>query len=281
MWFFEAMKPVVAPEDQAATVQFGAELQRLREMAGLSQRGLGKAVGISGQQVGAVERATRNPSRELAESADRVLGANGSLLALWPRARRTPHRWLEDYVELEAKAHSIRVFHCQIVPGLLQTADYAGQILRATWPPHTEAQIDAHVETRMRRQEIFERAVPPMVSVVLDEAALMRGAGDSAVMKQQVERLMLMAQRPFVSIQVLPMSAGPHAATEGSFIVLDLTQTESVVYVEPVGPGQLLTDVEIVGNSGRRFGSLQGQAMSPAESLVYLESLHGGGRDGP
>ena len=274
------MESSVSPEDLAATLQFGAELQRLREMAGLSQRALGRAIGISGQQLGAVERAKRNPSKSLAESADRHLGANGSLLALWPKGRRTPHRWLEDYVELEAKAQALQIFHCQIVPGLFQTADYARQILKATWPPHTEAQVEAHVRGRMRRQEVFERDTPPIVSVVLDEAALLRGAGDEKIMHDQVSHLIKMAGKPFVEFQILPLAAGLHAGTEGSFIVLEMTQTESVVYVEPPGHGQLLTDAEVVANCGRRFGSLRGQAMSPAETLAYLQELQGGDGDG-
>lgn len=256
----------------AAAVQFGAELQRLREMSGLSQRALGRAVGTSGQQIGAVERAKRNPSKALAEQSDQVLNANGTLLALWPRGRRTAPRWLDDYVELEAKAQSLHVFQCQIVPGLLQTPDYARAVLAASWPPHTEDQIAGHIDGRMKRQELLKRAAPPTVSVVMDEAALSRGTASPEMMSDQVKHLIALAKRPFVEFQVLAFSAGQHAATEGSFIVLDMTQTEHVVYVELPGHGRLLTDVEIVGNCVRRYGSLRGQAMSPAETLTFLES---------
>ncbi len=222
-----------------------------------------------------MERAKRNASKQLAESADRVLNANGSLQALWPKGRRTRHRWFEDYVELEAKAQSIHIFQCQIVPGLLQTYDYARALLGAAWPPHDEAETTTLLDDRMKRQDLFERVPTPMVSVIVDEAALRRGA-DLNVMSGQLAHLVEMASRPYIELQVLPFTSGLHAGTEGSFIVLEMTQTESVVYVEPPAHGQVIPDQTIVTSCIRRFGSLRTRALPPGESIAFIKSLQGG-----
>lgn len=274
------MRSSVAEEDDAAAAQFGAELQRLRELAGLSQRALGRAIGTSGQQVGAVERAKRSPSKALAEAADRVLEANGGLLALWPKARRTTHRWLEDYVELEGKAQALLIFQNQIVPGLFQTADYARSLLGAAWPPHSPDRVEVLLEGRLKRQELLSRKPEPVISVVLDEAALRRGPMQRDIMREQLKHLVELAGRPNIELNLLPFTAGFHPGTEGSYIVLEMSQTESVVYMEQPARGQVITELEVVASCIRRFGSLRARSLSLGESTAFVEALIEGENDG-
>src|SRR5699024_96641 len=155
-------------------VRFGSELQRLRQTADLSQRELAKATLISHQMLGAVERAERTPRKSFAAKADEVLGARGGLLRLWPGNQDGYPRGFKEYVELEQEAISIQDFQAQVVPGLLQTREYASAVLRAGWPPSENEELERLLEMRVARQRILHRERPPLMWVVVDEGVLRR-----------------------------------------------------------------------------------------------------------
>nr|WP_179809272.1 helix-turn-helix transcriptional regulator [Nocardiopsis sinuspersici] len=259
--------------DEAAAAQFASELTRLRSAADLSQRELGRRTGTSGQQVGAIERGQRNPSRQFAELADKALNANSALLNLWPQGRSAPHRWLQEYVDLEAKALAICQFQAQVVPALLQTESYARSTLEAACPPSPPQRVNDLLKTRMERQLLLNRATPPMVQYVVDENAFRRPIGGPEAMQEQLEQVIERAGSPFISLQVLPYDRGAHAGLEGTFTLLGMTPVEYVVYGETAGRGQIFTDVDVVSATTHRFGALRALALSPAESLEFVRSL--------
>jgi hypothetical protein len=143
--------------------------------------------------------------------------------------------WFSLYVELEAAAKTIRKYEAELVPGLLQTRDVATAIYRAAQPDADDAEIERRVAVRMERQTIFDRAEAPRLHAVLNEAVLLRKVGGSGVMRAQLAKLREFAERPEITIDVLPFRAGAHAAMNGSFALLDFAnpnEDPSVAYVE-------------------------------------------------
>lgn len=145
--------------------------------------------------------------------------------------------WFSLYLGVEPLVGRFRTYQGELVPGLLQSPEYAEAVYRARNPDAATTEIDKRVALRMERQGILARATPapPTLHVILNEAVLRRTVGGSATMRDQIDRLRTAAQRDTITIDVLPMSAGAHAAMETSFSILDFpdrTQDPSVVYIE-------------------------------------------------
>jgi transcriptional regulator with XRE-family HTH domain len=261
------------PAEHAAISQFGTELRRLRELSDMSQKDLGDQTGTSKQQVGAVERGIRKPSKKFAELADRALDAHGGLLNMWPGAKRAQPWWLDKFVELEAKAQVISDFQPQAISGLLQTENYARALINAAFPPLQAEDAEERLAGRLERQQVLLRNDPPLALFIVDEAVLRRPVGGEGVMKEQREALLDKAQLPHVQLQVLPFSRGAHGAMNGSLILLNMTHSESLVYAEAPGTGQVITDAQLVATCQLRFGSLRSLALSPSESLDFIASM--------
>ncbi|MGW5877743.1 helix-turn-helix domain-containing protein [Nocardiopsis terrae] len=255
---------------KAALVQFGNELQRLRQVADLSQRELAKATLISHQMLGAVERAERAPRKSFAEKADEVLGARGALLRLWPGGQEGYPHGFKEYVDLEREARAIHDFQTQVVPGFFQTRDYARAVLSASWPPSEDGEVERFLDTRVARREMLEREQPPLMWSVLDESVLRRPMGPREVMIAQLGYLLELAARPRIRLQVLPFAKGVHTALDGAFTVLDMGGGERLAYAEIPGSGRVTADVDEVEQCTLRFGVLRSMSLSPDESVDFI-----------
>ena len=160
------MVPLVRELDPSAgPLQFfGAELRRARAAAGLSQDQLGQRLGYSGAQVGKVEMGERAPSQDFAQGCDQAFPEAGGLFGrIYQLARRWDGgypSWFAEWVESERRATSLRWWEPLLIPGLLQTADYARAILAAD-PETTEDQLEELVAARLERQAILDKATPP------------------------------------------------------------------------------------------------------------------------
>jgi hypothetical protein len=142
--------------------------------------------------------------------------------------------WFEADVGLEEAAIGIRAYEIQFIPGLLQTGDYARAVTLLGHPSAHAADIDRRVSLRMARQEVLTRRTPSYLWTVIDEAALRRPAGRPGVMRQQLKYLLEAAERPNVTVQVIPFQAGGHAAAGGPFSILRFAEPDlpDVVYLE-------------------------------------------------
>jgi transcriptional regulator with XRE-family HTH domain len=143
--------------------------------------------------------------------------------------------WFSLFIELEPAAAAIRAYEAEFVPGLLQTREYARAIYRAFQPDATDDEIERRVAVRMERQTIFGRPQSPALHAVLNEAVLLRTVGGDEVMGAQLAKLREAAQRPEITIDVLPLRAGAHAAMNGAFTILDFPNPDddpSMAYVE-------------------------------------------------
>jgi hypothetical protein len=265
---------LVAPRelDPSASVlaYFGSELKRLRTRAGFSQDRLGEIIDHQEGLVGMVEAASRTPSRDFAERCDGALGAEGSLIRLWPLVSRSGlPSWFRGYAELEAKAVEIRSYQAQVVPGLLQTESYARAVLRPARPGN----LDQLTAARMERQQILSRPQPPWLWVLLDEAALRRPIGGTEVMCTQLAGLLSFRDSAKVVIQVLPYSAGAHSGLNGSLNLLSFDEGPDVAYSEDYAGGQIRTDPAEVRQCSMRYDLMRAAALSPDDSAELIAQV--------
>jgi transcriptional regulator with XRE-family HTH domain len=141
--------------------------------------------------------------------------------------------WLEAYVGLEAAASVLRTYEVQLVPGLLQTEEYARALIRQG-SAASEEEIARRGELRVSRQEILRRPDAPQLWAVIDEGALRRPVGSTEVVRGQLKHLIEVTDHPAVTLQVLPFQAGAHAAMGGPFTILRFAEPDlaDVVYIE-------------------------------------------------
>jgi len=246
---------------------FGAELRRARVSAGMSQEQLGRALNFSGDLVGKVETSERAPSLEFAAGCDGVFGhLDGLFTRLIGLARRWdgPHpQWFRDWVQAEREATSLRWWEPMLVPGLLQTPDYASALFRA-WQSGgtTDKEIEELVGARLERQGVLDQARPPELWVLIDEAVLHRRIGSDKVMHDQLLQLADASCRPSITVQVVPAEAGPHAGLLGAFIIAGFDDgAPSMLYAETVAEGQILEASRLVSKAALAFDRLRAEAL--------------------
>ncbi|WP_133740672.1 helix-turn-helix domain-containing protein [Actinorugispora endophytica] len=189
----------------------------------------------------------------------------------WARYKGVLSMALPDF---ETETSVIRTYECQVIPGLLQTAEYAEAIFRANLV-RSDEEIRERVVARLKRQEILNRVDPPAYWVILDEAALRRTVGSREVMKVQLRHLTHMAARHNINIYVLPFSAGAHPTTMGSFVIMDFPNPmdASIGYVETPTSSVYVEEEDELAELNSIFGGAQGSALSPAQSLEFITDV--------
>ena len=230
----------------AARIRLGTQLRRLREEAGISQEDAGTAIRssaskISRMELGRIPIKARDLTDLLAlygatDEAERMsmlaLSSDGSVPGWWQAYGGAVPAWVKPYLGLEQAARLIRSYDVQFVSGLLQTPEYARAVFSLPGASPGE-RAEQQLAVRMRRQEILYRADPPHLWAVIDESALRRPVGGTAVMRAQIEHLLEISQLRHVNIQVLPFRVVGHAVG-GPVILLRFAgdQLPDVVYLE-------------------------------------------------
>ena len=176
--------------------------------------------------------------------------------------------WFQDYLGLEAEASLIREYAAELVPGLLQTAEYGQAFLHAPPAPAGEEELARRIAVRMARQERLAADDPPEYWAVLNEAVIRRPVGGPDVMHEQLGRLAELAALPHVNMQVLPFSAGEHAAMEGSFSTLGFPEPgdPGVVYMDSQAGSLYLEQPAEIDHYTRMFSHLVAKALDPDQS---------------
>ncbi|GAA2109003.1 helix-turn-helix domain-containing protein [Actinomadura alba] len=258
---------------------FGAELRTHRNKANLSMAQLAAALGCSAQWIGQVELAEKPPSELFALDLDTYFETGGSFHRLWKVIKRAGRSQVllpgfPAYIELESQAVLIRSFVTQLVPGLLQTEDYARAVISA-WPD--PAPVEERVATRMEQQAILRAETPPYAWFVLDEAVLHRPFGGADVMREQLKLLAGLVTSPYVQVRILPFASMTYAGLDGKFTLLRLGDGTEILYQEGPGFSQLIEDPGTVGDCAARFDLVMGEALPRAAShqmlLRTLENL--------
>jgi hypothetical protein len=246
---------------------YGYELRRVREEAGLTLAQLGAIVFCTGSLIGQIETAAKVPQREFSERVDAAMGTDGMFSRLVGLVLRSQlPNWFQPYAEMEAKAGFISTYQCQLIYGLLQTEQYARAVLGVE---HSD-QLDDLVAARMDRQRILEREQPPVLWVVLDEAALYRMIGSREIMREQLAHVLGLFGRQWLEIQVLPFSAGQHAGMMGSFNLLRFDDAPDLHYSESYDQGHMTANPQVIKERSVGYARLQAAALSPRDSAALI-----------
>ncbi|MEU2734786.1 helix-turn-helix transcriptional regulator [Streptomyces sp. NPDC007095] len=255
---------------------FGRQMKLLREAAGLTQAELGARVGYGEALIASVEQGRRIPKPELVDAVDGVLGAGGVLAAMKGEIGKARYPgFARRYVQLEAEAVELHVYDTHIVNGLVQTEEYARAVFTMRRPLLDEETIEQRVAARLARQEIFSRKSRPLMSFVIEEAVLHRPVGGSAVLRGQLEQILLIGHNRNVEVQVMPTARADHAGLSGPFTLIETVGQRRIAYAEVASVSALLTERKAVRELEAQYGIIRAQALTPSESLAYIEKLLG------
>ncbi|MDT0399505.1 MULTISPECIES: helix-turn-helix transcriptional regulator [Streptomyces] len=266
----------------------GVQLAGFRDDAGLSQEQAARSVGFSPAKLSRIESGKgRRPPTEADVRA--LLTRYGTdeyeasvLLKLLRRAgepgwwqrydKRLMPEWFDRLVGLQEAAATIRTFEIQYVPGLLQTAAYTRAVVERGLPNVPSGEVRRRVELRMRRAELLQREDAPQIWAVIDESVLLRVLGSRAVMREQLEHLVTLAERPNVTVQIVPLdvtnaSAPAIPVTYLRFGGLDLPD---VVYLEHIRSANFLEDRDETEEYRIALDRLADEALKPRDSVDLL-----------
>ncbi|GGX06655.1 transcriptional regulator [Streptomyces malachitofuscus] len=267
------------PEDEPGTgvvTAFGRQLKLLRTRAGMERAEFGKRVGYSGETVASIEQGRRIPQPQFIEQADEVLGAGGVLTALKEEVAKAQYpSFFRDAARLESEAHELFLYAVQAVPGLLQTEEYTRALLAMRRPLLDEDTIEQRVSARLSRQETFARWPAPLVSFVIEEAVLRKPFGGRSVLRGVLENILVIGRRRNVEIQVMPNDQEDNAGVDGPFTLITPKKGEQIAYLEVQGRSILVTDRNEVRSISARYGIIRSQALTPRESLGFVEKVLG------
>ncbi|WP_327709661.1 helix-turn-helix domain-containing protein [Streptomyces sp. NBC_00464] len=252
----------------------GAELRHRREEAGLSQAELGAPLFVSGSFIGQLESGVRRMQMDQAEKFDEVLGADGFFVrncAALKKSKYPDH--FAEAAEAEARAITIKEYAPQLIPGLLQSETYARAVFREYQPTAVASAIDDLVAARLERAQLLADPTQPMLWAVLDEAVLRRTVGGPGVMSGALHHVATLVQQHRIIVQVLPFSAGGHAAMGGGLKLMAFSDAPPLAYLDGLGAGQLLDDPDTVSKYELTYDLVVASAISPAASLALIESV--------
>lgn len=264
-------------EESAAVLRtVGKVVKMWRERKGLTQAELGTAIGYSEEQVSSVERGRRAPKPQFLEAADQVLDAGGMIAGLKKDVEEARYpKKVRDLAKLEGEAVEICAYANSVVHGLLQTPEYAGALYGMRRPPFTEERLEQLVAARIARQEVFDRQPAPVFSFVQEEVSLRRPLGGRMVMRKQLERMLEFGQRRNVEIQVMPTDRDDHAGLDGSLQLLRLREGDTVAHNEVQLTSRLISHPKEIQVLEVRYGIIRAQALTPRESLAFIEKALG------
>ncbi|MEU8198529.1 Scr1 family TA system antitoxin-like transcriptional regulator [Microbispora amethystogenes] len=252
--------------------RFGRELARVRREAGLSQARLGSRPGVSGSLVGHIEIGSRTPRLDLAAHCDDVFETGDFFQRLCrnitsPSAPAWFLRWSE---EIEPRARVLRSWDPLLIPGLLQTRNYAQAVFRGGLAT-SEEEIERQVKARLSRQTIHERESPPALWVLMDEWVLRRPIGGRQVMYEQLDHLTAVAIRQNVKIQFVPADTTCTAGLMSGFALAELSDAPTSVSIESAGAGEVSAEYDFVTKVWDRYDRIRAEAYRPGDSLRMIE----------
>ncbi|MGW3968287.1 helix-turn-helix domain-containing protein [Streptomyces ardesiacus] len=275
--------------------KLGAELRALRAAAGITSGEAARLVGWHQSKVSRIETGTSGAKPADVRLLLDVYGVDdeqlrGLLVTLahsedaggrnhwWHAYRGVLPPTYRDFISLESQASAMRTLETTVVPGLLQTPEYARAVTRAAVDGLPEERLDTLVEVRLARQDVLRAAPPLALSAVLDEAVLRREVGGPGVMARQLARLVEAARLPHVRLQVLPFAAGAHIGVTGPFVIFSFSTTSDldVVVLDHLTSSLHLERKEDLEAYTEAFNALLIHALSPEDSLDFIAATAAG-----
>ncbi|MVO84257.1 helix-turn-helix domain-containing protein [Streptomyces sp. p1417] len=268
--------------DASPQAAYGARMRGLREARGWTQDELADRMGYSSVHISAVETGRKPPTLRFSRSADRSLGLEGSADAFEREYRQVRQGGLlegfPEYVKYEARAVELRLYNIGIIPGLLQTPEYArvladSAVRRGAITPE---QADDRVAFLAQRQVALKRPRPPMLFVAMDESCIRRTVGGPAVMDAQLAHLAVFAESPNTLLQVVPYDIGERRTFDLPVNLLTLPDRSVVCYAESQAQGNLDRESASVEPMLTAYHQLQAESLSQAASVAMIEQVRKG-----
>jgi transcriptional regulator with XRE-family HTH domain len=267
--------------------RLGQELRRLRELKGMTAEEVAERLLVSQSKISRLENGRRSISqrdvRDLCgvyEVEDHRIVDSLMQMAKDSRQQGWWHSFgdipYSVYIGLETDAASLRVYDPQVVPGLLQTKQYAEALIAGALPETAQTEIEKRVQVRMRRQERISTEENPLrLWTVLDEAALRRVVGNRSLMRDQLEQLVEQSQLPHVTVQVIPFDMGAHPGLNGQYAILEFPDAadSSVVYIEGVTSDLYLEKANDVQKYSVMYEHLRAQALNVEQSRQFIADI--------
>ncbi|MFJ8675063.1 helix-turn-helix domain-containing protein [Streptomyces sp. NPDC093589] len=264
----------VTGRSQEPRQRFAEELRLLRAQKGDSLRQLGEILGWDSSLFGKMEKAQTLGSPEVVQALDQHYGTRGLLLTLWELAAGDPTQFKERYrryMSLEAEAVSMWHYAVSVLPGLLQAEGYARNLLSAGGVRGED--LTRQVEARIGRRTLLDGEDAPRFRSILSEAVLRTPLKDAGQWRRQLEQLVADANRPNVTVHVLPFSSGLHGLDSTAVMFLRLLDGRAVTYTENAHRGELIEDSGAVERLQRAYDAMRDLALSPAESQKFVKQL--------
>lgn len=267
-----------------------AELKKARQESGLTQEQVAGEMDWSLSKIIRIESASSGISANDLKALLQLYGVKDSdqvdSLLVLARAGRERSWWsvyrdvapqsLLQLLEYESAAHVIRQFETLFIPGILQTEDYAHAVLRNHYDEGSGSdQLHALVELRTRREDLFDAENGPSFHFILDEAAVRRTVGGSSVMRSQLRRLIEVAKKPGITIEIIPFSAGLHAGMKGPFEIIEFANPSDrdIVYLETPRGDIFSDDSKETRRYSKDFAMLREVSLGPQDSLARIAEL--------
>ena len=267
--------------------RLGQELRRLRELKGMTAEEVAERLLVSQSKISRLENGRRSISqrdvRDLCgvyEVEDHRIVESLMQMAKDSRQQGWWHSFgdipYSVYIGLETDAASLRVYDPQVVPGLLQTRQYAEALIAGALPETAAADVEKRVQVRLRRQERITAPESPLrLWTVMDESALRRVVGNRSLMRDQLEHLVEQSQLPHVTVQVIPFEMGAHPGLNGQYAILEFPDAadSSVVYIEGVTSDLYLEKANDVQKYSVMYEHLRAQALNPDQSRQFIADI--------
>lgn len=244
---------------------------QVAQILGMSQSKLSRmetgARGLSADDVAALLGLYRVPERRREELLDLVRQSEDR--GVWYGAgSNLPELW-QTLIDFEARATRIQNFEALVIPGLLQTPDYAAAIIQRINKSITDRELENLVAARSARQSKLRRQDLEFTAVV-DELAMQRMTSDLETTRRQLRHLVDQASRPNVTVRVVPMRAGLYAGQRGSFAIMDFADEPSVVYIENQATSAFVEDQDDLAGYRVALANILNESLSPAESVEFI-----------
>ncbi|MFE9743708.1 helix-turn-helix domain-containing protein [Saccharothrix saharensis] len=261
-------------------------LRKLRAAAGLTMEAVGEAVGMSGSKISRIESSEIGVYLDdLEKLLDYYKVARKQRVELLDLARHAEQRGLlrmnnqnlpedwQTWADFEDEASSLLNYEPLVIPGLLQTPEYARALIKATGHALTEAQVDALVASRMGRQGLLSRSKPLKLSVIIEQSVLERPFHDQAAQRRQIRHLIDAGERPNVTVRVSPTDAELHGGLSGPFVILEYDDDPSLVLLENKVASLFIDEDDQIEVFEATWAALRRSAYTVEETLDYLKGL--------
>ncbi|MFD0902091.1 helix-turn-helix domain-containing protein [Actinomadura sediminis] len=241
------------PRESPALVAFGRQMRRMREAKDIKQETIAHVTKVSGPQVSRIESGKKRATRPFVETVDDYLVAGGALISLWEDLNKDGHPvpiWF-DWPQVEAEAIELIYYQLSVIAGMAQSPSYAAAVLDGN---------EEAIAARLERQKIIDKEEAPTITFLVDEQALHRPVGTAETMREQLEHLITLSERPNVTVQVV-LSSGGHGGNGSSFVIATMADMSQVAYVETAIRGLTTDDPADLAAASRVLADLRNRAL--------------------